>query len=157
MCAGRAGCIVVHGEYLLQSLMILESSLATGITAGEAMSSIGPQKYKQEHNTDHKQQTKRRTPPRLGARLVWPPPATPTTVSSDPPVGFFTARAAETIHSASNSLLQAAFLRSTSRKPIDLENCRRCSLQDQASSKSTLCIIFHPFLHPPTCAWRFCF
>ncbi|KAL8850139.1 MAG: hypothetical protein Q9221_004900 [Calogaya cf. arnoldii] len=36
-----------------------------------------------------------------------PPPATSTTVSGDPPVGFFTARAAETIQSASGTLPQA--------------------------------------------------
>lgn len=36
-----------------------------------------------------------------------PPPATSTIVSGDPPVGFFTARAAETIQSASGTLPQA--------------------------------------------------
>ena len=47
-------------------------------------------------------------PPRPGAPLTGtPPPATSTTISSDPPVGFFTARAAETIQSASGPLPQA--------------------------------------------------
>ncbi|KAI4259136.1 MAG: hypothetical protein L6R42_004737 [Xanthoria sp. 1 TBL-2021] len=47
-------------------------------------------------------------PPRLGApSFGTPPPATSTTVSGDPLVGFFTARAAETIQSASGTLPQA--------------------------------------------------
>lgn len=47
-------------------------------------------------------------PPRPGAPLTGtPPPATSTTISGDPPMGFFTARAAETIQSASGPLPQA--------------------------------------------------
>lgn len=47
-------------------------------------------------------------PPLLGApSCATPPPATSTIVSGDPPVGFFTARAAETIQSASGTLPQA--------------------------------------------------
>ncbi|KAL8914447.1 MAG: hypothetical protein Q9171_000952 [Xanthocarpia ochracea] len=47
-------------------------------------------------------------PPRPGAPLTGtPPPATSTTINDDPPVGFFTARAAETIQSASGPLPQA--------------------------------------------------
>ncbi|KAI4249416.1 MAG: hypothetical protein L6R42_009002 [Xanthoria sp. 1 TBL-2021] len=81
------GALVVS---LFTSLMILESSLATAITAGEAMSSIGPQKVQirvlyRPQAADQKENLAATERP-VGMDTA----ATSTTVSSDPPVEFLT-------------------------------------------------------------------
>ncbi len=95
------GCVSLqqasHQDFKSQKQNTLPPPPHSGAQDTEARAHIRPQGADRDEN-----------PPRLGApSFATPPPATSTTVSGDPPVGFFTARAAETIQSASGTLPQA--------------------------------------------------